>query len=887
MKKSLLFFILAICCHFTANTQNVEFSDDFESGTANWVLQGAWGRTNAQAHTGMWSLTDSPNGNYAASQNITATMATGVDLTGDLDATLSFWAIYDIENGNFDYCYVEASGDGGSTWVNLATFFGEDLLSPWTQYTYSLGGFVGNSDVKVRFRLLTDGGYEVDGIYIDDFEITSSDEDLSPPLILHDPPDFYYSTLGDQEFNPEVIDISGVDEARIFYSVDGGPFTVGSSLIIGNSYSFFIDAQSPGSQVDYYFEAVDASPNANVATSPTYSYIAGHHILYDNEQVDFVQSFGPDAMSGLMGCAVRFSLFGETDIVYALIRNYTDSNRPNSDFRFHIWANDNGLPGADLITPFMVTPEANLVVTSPMTRIDLSPYLSELSDLNGDVFMGYTVHSGETWLGQTTPAVGVRSYVFDGNTWGLNPNDDYHFRIVTSGFAPPDACMDAADLTGLTGQGLGNPQTSIPFNNSNATVDGTEPTEGFECFEEGTLENTLWYTFTGDGLVYEITTIDCGGTTGFYLEDTQIAVYQGTECGALTPVACNEDVDEDNGIFEALVQVETEVGVTYYMMIDGWEGETGEFCVQFDEVAAIDCDDIAVGAASGELYVCFGETTSLSIDAGTVIPGNGPILGFVWSVHGSDVSGSTDPFNDASWLGNFGQVFTVDDIYTPMLVNDGSQLDAGAYYFTPVVFGGGEGANIPWPEVDFSNGCVLAGNSVQVILLPQLDPLVNDIVTVDETLGMMDGEASVTTTGGTGSYTYMWSNGATTSTVTDLSEGTYMVTITDETGCEEVVETVVIDVFVNAEEAAFQNALSIQPNPTSGLASVSFNFNETVDLSISILNPIGKVVKRIQPGLVQSGHANLDLTQLPEGVYFVNITDGKYHALRRLVVTSN
>ncbi|MEZ4935353.1 MAG: hypothetical protein R2788_24870 [Saprospiraceae bacterium] len=81
-------------------------------------------------------------------------MANGIDLSAAIDATLSFWAIYDIEGGNFDYCYVEASGNGGSTWVNVATFLGEGQLSPWTQYSYSLGGFVGNSDVKIRFRFL-------------------------------------------------------------------------------------------------------------------------------------------------------------------------------------------------------------------------------------------------------------------------------------------------------------------------------------------------------------------------------------------------------------------------------------------------------------------------------------------------------------------------------------------------------------------------------------------------------------------------------------------------------------------------------------------------------------------------------------------------------------
>lgn len=49
--------------------------------------------------------------------------------------------------------------------------------------------------------------------------------------------------------------------------------------------------------------------------------------------------------------------------------------------------------------------------------------------------------------------------------------------------------------------------------------------------------------------------------------------------------------------------------------------------------------------------------------------------------------------------------------------------------------------------------------------------------------GASDGEAEVRVTGGTGPYTYVWSNGATTSAVSNLSGGTYSVTTTDALGC--------------------------------------------------------------------------------------------------------
>ena len=54
--------------------------------------------------------------------------------------------------------------------------------------------------------------------------------------------------------------------------------------------------------------------------------------------------------------------------------------------------------------------------------------------------------------------------------------------------------------------------------------------------------------------------------------------------------------------------------------------------------------------------------------------------------------------------------------------------------------------------------------------------------------GATDGSIDVTVTGGTGFYTYEWSNGATTEDVFDLGAGTYSVIVTDDNGCSSSIE---------------------------------------------------------------------------------------------------
>ncbi|MFZ7144954.1 MAG: T9SS type A sorting domain-containing protein, partial [Bacteroidota bacterium] len=77
------------------------------------------------------------------------------------------------------------------------------------------------------------------------------------------------------------------------------------------------------------------------------------------------------------------------------------------------------------------------------------------------------------------------------------------------------------------------------------------------------------------------------------------------------------------------------------------------------------------------------------------------------------------------------------------------------------------------------NGC----SANLIVTLTQPMKVEGSTTSVSTSCAGNDGSATVNPTGGTGSYTYLWSDGQTTQTATNLSSGTYTVTITDSNGC--------------------------------------------------------------------------------------------------------
>jgi carboxypeptidase T len=139
--------------------------DNVEAGTQGWTAQGPWAITAESAHSPSHSWTDSPGSSYSNNRNVSLTSPT-VDLSGYEGISLSYWHTYDLETG-YDQGLVEYSIDGGSTWVEAASYTGYGHTT-WSRDAVFLPALDGQPNARIRFRLSSDINLVADGWHLDD-----------------------------------------------------------------------------------------------------------------------------------------------------------------------------------------------------------------------------------------------------------------------------------------------------------------------------------------------------------------------------------------------------------------------------------------------------------------------------------------------------------------------------------------------------------------------------------------------------------------------------------------------------------------------------------------------------------------------------------------------
>jgi len=121
--------------------------------------------------------------------------------------------------------------------------------------------------------------------------------------------------------------------------------------------------------------------------------------------------------------------------------------------------------------------------------------------------------------------------------------------------------------------------------------------------------------------------------------------------------------------------------------------------------------------------------------------------------------------------------------------------------------------------------------------------------------GGSNGSISVTASGGVEPYTFIWSNGATDSSITNLTAGSYVVTVTDSHGCQ------------NVEEYTINQPTAIVIEIIQPTQNLCFG-DSTADLTSNVTGGVAPYTE-----LWSNGTIGFDNSNLHAGAYTVTVTD--------------
>ncbi len=148
--------------------------------------------------------------------------------------------------------------------------------------------------------------------------------------------------------------------------------------------------------------------------------------------------------------------------------------------------------------------------------------------------------------------------------------------------------------------------------------------------------------------------------------------------------------------------------------------------------------------------------------------------------------------------------------------------------------------------------------STQTVSITEPTAISTTTASTNSGCGASTGSASVNASGGAGSFTYSWNpGGATTSSITNISAGTYICIITDANSCTDTVAVV-----VNSSGGATVS-LSSQTN-------VSCNGGSNGSATVNATGGTGTLTYNWQP----SGGTASTATSLAAGTYTCVVTDG-------------
>lgn len=166
-------------------------------------------------------------------------------------------------------------------------------------------------------------------------------------------------------------------------------------------------------------------------------------------------------------------------------------------------------------------------------------------------------------------------------------------------------------------------------------------------------------------------------------------------------------------------------------------------------------------------------------------------------------------------------------------------------------------------------GCVFEDSTT---LLEPSQLVVNNLSSTPDSTGN-SGSIAISVSGGTPPYSFVWSNGATDSTLTGLSAGDYSVIISDANGCglTDSATIALINPIAIESPLGLQSA-KIYPNPTRDFINLDLAWETAQQPRLRVYNLQGQLIIERRLPLQNVHQEQLELHGLSVGLYLLEIS---------------
>ena len=182
-------------------------------------------------------------------------------------------------------------------------------------------------------------------------------------------------------------------------------------------------------------------------------------------------------------------------------------------------------------------------------------------------------------------------------------------------------------------------------------------------------------------------------------------------------------------------------------------------------------------------------------------------------------------------------------------------------------------------NVTDANGCV-GTSTITITQPPQLLATISN--TNASCSSCTDGAASAIVSGGTPIYSYLWQPIiGNTPSISNLPIGCYTCTVTDANGCSVIATTCISFGTGIAQTQNKSSNLSMYPNPSNGIFTISNTIN-TDKLEVIIINTLGQTV--MIEAAKNTNQLSFDLSKMSIGIYYAKVTTDDGTQLFKLIL---